>query len=425
MWRSLLSSADRLGEAIGWLDRPFDPQAMMRDAERRYGLDSASEPGLAEGLGQLLHAYSQSGALSIVGRLAAIWDTRRLLRTAARLQAEERADPSIRATPIAGPLVITGMPRSGTTFLHRLLAEDPANRVAHTWQTLYPYPLAGGPASPDDRRARVEREFAAFARLAPALRSMHPLAADTPQECTEITAHVFQSLRFDTTHRVPAYTAWLDHRGHRDAYRFHRRFLQHLQYGSGPARWVLKCPDHVFALTDLLNVYPDARLVFVHRDPLKVLGSVARLTEVLRRPFTRSLDRGEIGRQVRDRWALGASAMIDAQGSSLVPRQQVLHIRYRAVAADPVGTVSAIYRAFGGDLDSRTVNEIADIARTERNARPVPNDYKLEDFGLDAGAERERFKDYVTCFDVETEAVPATGRLAQKASPPVLLPRSG
>src|SRR5208337_341980 len=144
--------------------------------------------------------------------------------------------------------------------------------------------------------------------LAPAFQALHPLEAISPQECSEITAHVFRSLRFDTNYHIPSYRAWLDADpvGHLPAYQFHRRFLQHLQHQAGPRasppRWVLKCPDHLFALEAIRAVYPDARLVFVHRDPVKVLLSVARLTEVLRRPFTRDLDPRTIGRDESARW---------------------------------------------------------------------------------------------------------------------------
>src|SRR5208282_5355731 len=101
--------------------------------------------------------------------------------------------------------------------------------------------------------------------------------ANSPQECSEITAHLFSSLRFDTNYFVPSYRHWMDSTGHLAAYQFHRRFLQHLQHqAGGGGRWVLKCPDHVFALTAIRAVYPDARMVFVHRDPVRVLLSVTR-----------------------------------------------------------------------------------------------------------------------------------------------------
>src|SRR5205814_2189525 len=134
--------------------------------------------------------------------------------------------------------------------------------------------------------------------------------------------------RSDTTYRIPSYRRWLDETGHLEAYRFHKRFLQHLQHQiPDGGRWVLKCPDHVFALDAIRAVYPDARLVFVHRDPLAVLLSVARLTETLRRPFTRSMDKAEIGRQDSDRWLAATELMIAAAQEKRFA-EPIFHVQY-------------------------------------------------------------------------------------------------
>src|SRR5262249_14838948 len=148
------------------------------------------------------------------------------------------------------------------------------------------------------------------------------------QECSEITAHVFASLRFDSTYDVPSYRKWLDETGHLDAYRFHRRFLHHLPYQTEAGRrWVLKCPDHLFALDALRSAYPGAGLVVVHRAPLAVLLSVARLTESLRRPFTRSTDKAEIGRQDSDRWLTATELMIAAAQQQRFA-EPIFHVHY-------------------------------------------------------------------------------------------------
>src|SRR5262249_31974901 len=158
-----------------------------------------------------------------------------------RLRDEERRTPEILDQPIARPIFVSGLPRSGTTFLHSLLAEDPANLVPRVWQLIYPYPMKNSVAGRDRRRQRAARQLQLFGLLAPDFRRMHPIGAHSPQECSEITAHVFASLRFDTTYHVPSYRRWLDETGHLDAYRFHKRFLQHLQHQAAVGeRWVLK-----------------------------------------------------------------------------------------------------------------------------------------------------------------------------------------
>ena len=288
---SVLNIADGVADALGILRRPLDADALLAVAQRRSGLRDFGDTSFIDPLRRLLISCAEEASLSLVGRMATRWDVLRFLTNLLRFQDAERRDPGILDQEIRQPIFITGLPRSGTTFLHRLLMEDPDNRAPLVWQTIYPYPLSkparGGR---DARPSRVARQLRAFERLAPEFRGLHPLDATSPQECSEITAHVFRSLRFDTTYRIPTYRSWLDADSHLPAYAFHKRFLQHLQHQGDGGRWVVKCPDHLFALDAIRTVYPDARLVFVHRDPVKVLLSVAKLTEVLRRPFTRRLN---------------------------------------------------------------------------------------------------------------------------------------
>ena len=404
-----LQTADRVAGALGLLDRDLDGAGLLEFAERRCRLHGFGGAAAAAPLRVLLQAYSREASLSLVGRAAARWDVQRFLSNLARMAEEEEARPGIRDEPVAAPVFVTGLPRSGTMFLYRLLAEDGGHRVPRMWETIHPYPDPGPAPSRDPRPARVARKLRTFARLAPEFRSLHPLGATSPQECTEITAHLFRSLRFDTTHHVPSYRAWLDQEGHAEAYRFHRRFLQHLQAqdpagrnGAAPRRWVLKAPEHVFALDALLGAYPDARLVFVHRDPLKVLPSVARLTDVLRAPFTRRLDRAAIGRQVADDWLAGAARMMGA-GRSLPAGMRVVHVHHQALTARPLETVAEVYRGLGLELSATTAQRIARLVEREPGGGYGQNHYSFEQYGLDPAAERRRFQPYVEHFRVAPE----------------------
>jgi hypothetical protein len=253
---------------------------------------------------------------------------------------------------------------------------------------------------PDRRVEQTERELRTFARMAPGFRDVHPLTARMPQECTEITAQIFQSLRFDTTFRIPSYLAWQDAHGHALAYRFHKRFLQHLQ------QWVLKCPDHVFALDAVHAVYPDARIVFVHRDPLKVLPSVAKLTEILRQPFTRHQNRAEIGAQVTDRWHQGVEAMMQA-ASAHEGGQAIFHVHYRDLTQDPVGTITRLYGHFGMPLGNDAVRDITAEVNREKRGGYGRNVYHFADHGLDAQRERGFFAGYMQRFGIAEEVAAA------------------
>ena len=396
---SMLALADGAADALGLLRRPLRAEPLLALARRRSGLTEFGDTDFLDPLRRLLSACQDEASLSLVGRMATRWDMVRFLGNLLRFHAAEQLDPGILAEPIERPILITGLPRSGTTFLHRLLMEDPANRCPRVWQTIYPYPPRRGR---DARPARVARQLRAFERLAPEFRALHPLDATSPQECSEITAHVFRSLRFDTNYRIPSYRDWVDQASHEPAYRFHRRFLQHLQRQAPGGRWMVKCPEHLFALDAIRTVYPDARLVFVHRDPLKVLLSVAKLTEVLRRPFTRRLDRREIGAQESDRWLEGTRRMIAVGDDAGLP-EPIHHVHHTALVADPVATVAALYAHF----DLEFTPAAADAMRRYVGQRPRggygPRDYRFEDHGLDAATERGKFRGYMARFGIVEE----------------------
>jgi hypothetical protein len=314
---------------------------MMHEALRRANRRAFSDPSFIEPLKRLLKSYEEEADLSGFGRHAVRFDMMRCLNNLLRLDAAEEDNPEILSRAIDRPIFIAGLPRSATTFLHSLLSQDPANAVPYCWQLIYPYRTRSTFFDIDLRRTQVNLQLRLFHCLSPGLRDLHPLSADTPQECTDIAAQVFQSLRFDNTHRIPSYQSWLDAHGHRDAFRFHRRFLQHLDTGAPGRRWVLKSPDHVFALDAIRAVYPDAQIVFLHRDPLSVVASCSKLSELLRRPFTRHIDRAEIGHYVSSRLVESAERMVASQS------EHILHLHYRQVVSAPMEAVDKLYRHCG------------------------------------------------------------------------------
>ncbi|MDR3539138.1 MAG: sulfotransferase [Acetobacteraceae bacterium] len=401
---------------LGLLNRPLDPEALIRIAQRHTGLTEFGDSSFIDPLRRFLDSSINESSLSLVGRLATRWDVVRFLSNLLQLQEAERCQPAILQERIERPIFITGLPRSGTTFLHRLMMNDAGSRAPLVWQTIYPYPERG---RPDRRLAQVTRQLHAFERLAPEFRALHPLEAVSPQECSEITAHVFRSLRFDTNYHVPSYRTWLDADAERNlpAFRFHKRFLQHLQHQSdaAPRQWVLKCPEHVFALEAIRAVYPDARLIFVHRDPLKVLLSVAKLTEVLRRPFTRGLDPAEIGRQESTRWLDGTRRMMRVGDDAGLP-EPVCHIHYIDLISDPLATVEGVYQHFGMRLPAEAATSIQRYVAAKPNGGYGRHDYHFEDHGLDAQIESEKFRPYLLRFGITAEALPGRRGASDHAS---------
>lgn len=391
-----LRAVDAVANSLGVGNAPLDPDALLALALRNAQRASFHDSSFAPALRLLLRCYEEEADLNIFGRQAAKWDALRCLSNILRFDAEEERDSSIAKEAIAAPIFITGLPRSGTTLLHELMAADSQLRAPRCWETITPY--ADGDSG--KRRKSFARQLRLFQRLAPEMAGLHPLSADAPQECSEITAQIFQSVRYEATHRVPSYRMWLDAAGHVPAYRFHKRFLQHLQHqASDSRRWVLKCPDHIHALDAIEAIYPGCRFVFVHRDPLRVIASASKLTEVLRRPFTRRIDKLEIGAQVAGRVIEAADAMIAKTRAN--PPNRILHLHYLAFARDPLAAVQSLYRRLGLSAASDTLHRMGEHLAATRNPR---HRYSFEEFGLDPARLRARLEPYMDAFAVHRES---------------------
>jgi hypothetical protein len=391
-----LRVVDGLASSFGFATSDIDADNLLAKALRRTRRSGFRDTSFVPALRLLLSCYQEEAGLSVFGQKAAKWDVLRGLSNILRFEAEEERDENILREPIEKPVFITGLPRSGTTLLHELLATDPQLRAPRCWETITPY--ADGDS--EARRRSFDRQLRLFQRLAPEMADMHPMSAVAPQECTEITAQVFQSVRYEATHRIPSYQKWLDATGHIPAYRFHKRFLQHLQrQQKGGGRWVLKCPDHIHALDAIETVYPDCRFVFVHRDPLRVIASASKLTEVLRRPFTRRIDKAEIGSQVAGRVIEAADAMIAKTETS--PSDRILHLHYVDFAHNPVASVEKLYTQLGLELKPEARWRMGAHLSSAQN---ISHSYSFEEFGLDPEGLRHRLKPYMDAFGVHRES---------------------
>lgn len=401
----VLHVSDVVAGWLGRLDHPIEADDLIRIARRQTKLHDFGETSFIGPLTRLLDSCSAESALSLIGRSATRWDVVRFLSNLLAIQADAASLPQIGAAPVKQPIFITGLPRSGTTFLHRLMLADEMNRAPAVWETIFPSPRSGTRA---ERIKRVDRQLKTFSYLAPEFPALHPMDATSPQECSEITAHVFRSLRFDTNYNIPSYRAWMDADvvRHLPAYRFHKRFLQYLQHQDGiERRWVLKCPEHIFALEAIKAVYPDARLIFVHRDPVKVLLSQARLTEVLRRPFTRDLDPQTLGPHESRRWLEGTKRMMAIGDDAGLP-ESVCHVHHLDLISDPVSSVEGVYRHFGMPFPPQAARAIESYVAAKPKGGYGAHSYRFEDHGLDEERERARFRPYMVRFGVTPEDAP-------------------
>jgi hypothetical protein len=394
---SILNGFGRGLAACGFETPRIDTQTLRQSAQRRTGLSDFGDWAIDEPMERLVRAYHDDACLTTLGRITARETLVSQLENLLLLEHERAQDPQIEAQQIRAPVFITGLPRTGTTLLHGLLTEDPDNRVPYTWEVMFPAQPA--PGQIDAVRKKTDARLAWANRLAPGFERIHPIGADLPQECIAITALVFASIQFHTTHNVPSYEDWFEATPQTPGLAFHYRLLQHLQAHRAGARWVLKAPGHLFALAELLAQYPDARIIQTHRDPLRVVASMASLATVLKRAFSKAADAQQIGRDWADRWAMALDRFLQARDAA--PTRQFFDVSYEQLVAAPIETVEEVYHFLGAELSSEARSRMQAFLDRHPKDKHGRHRYTLSEFGLDAKFEAARFRDYCDRFSIQ------------------------
>ena len=401
-----IRAINELGVLLNRLGVPpvsLDEDHLLDAARRATGLTDFGGDGFREGLRRLLSALESEADLTLLGRIAARTDLVGLLTNRLLLEEDRKRIPAIAAERIVAPIFIIGLPRTGSTALHHLLAQDPDTRAPQAWEIMYPSPPTRATDETDRRIERAERQLRWLDWLAPDFRSIHPLGARLPLECIAIMSASFLATRFQTTYNVPSYEAWLNAQDMRPAYAFHRRFLQHLQWREPGARWVLKAPSHVFAFDALLETYPDARIVQTHRDPVTAVASVASLSSVLHRAFSRHREATRFGQEVTDRWAEGLERSLELRRTGRVAPQRLVDVHHHELVGDSMEVVRRIYSQFQMPLTPAAETSMRDFLKANPRGQHGRHEYTLDTFGLDAQDLARRFKAYSDHFGVQPE----------------------
>jgi hypothetical protein len=395
---SALNAAGSLLNKTGYRPVSLDPDKLMEAARRRAGAGDFGDWDFQPSLQRLMAAYEAEAHLTMLGRITVRELIVSLLTNLLHMEAQRTRHPAIGDGQLAATLFIAGLPRTGTTLLHGLLAADPASRTPQTWEVMYP--AQDHQASDDQLMDRCDGRLRWANRLAPGFKKIHPIAAVLPQECIAITAQVFQSIQFHTTHNVASYQDWLEQQDQALAYRFHRRLLQHLQFRRPVARWVLKAPGHLFALPGLLDEYPQARIVQTHRDPLRVMASMASLATVLRAAFSDRVDPRAIAEDWAERWGRALDHFLKARDQA--NPGQFLDVRYEDIEQKPMAVVEKIYDFCGWPLsDTARQRMDAFLAANPKNKHGVHR-YSLSEYGLSRERELARFENYCDRFSIRT-----------------------
>lgn len=377
---------------------------ILAEAYEQSGLDDLGEGGdiAAAGLAAYVEACDAEADLSELGAMVVHGGLTAALVNRLRVVDHVKRHPEVRDQPVEAPVVVVGLFRAGTTLISNLLDQDPANRALLRWESGDSVP----PPSPDELRSgpRVEAGQAGVDMLEainPGIRAIHHEDADAPTECIAVLGQAFQSISWESLANVPSYAEWWRSSDLTAGYAYHRDVLQVLQSNGCGGRWTLKSPGHALALDALTTTYPDAELVVLHRDPVALVASVSSLIHTMSGAFSDVDHRAYI----REHWSQTLEdciARIDTFEAANPGRLH--HLQYADLVTDPVGTMRGLYDALGLDATDEAMDAIGAHVTARPRGSFGTHSYDLATYGLDEGALRERFSDYVARYDVAHEA---------------------
>jgi Sulfotransferase family len=364
----------------------FDVEALCAKARRTTGLEDFGAPSIERPLSVLVDSLEREATLHPVGRFLMRMHLLDLLKTRLRLVDVWKRQPqeNLESSRVARPIFITGTGRSGSTFLHELLATDPALRAPRVWEVMFPVT-----ADDPDRGWRDWRVWNAatslwwFRRLSRGADAVYPMRARTPHECVAIHSYCLMSEEFVTSCRVPAYEVFLRSSDLVPVYQWERRFLQHLQRNERARRWVLKAPDHVYALEALFSVFPDAMVIRTHRDPLQVLKSSIRLSWVLRGFYGRLDDPVRLAEREARVLAGMTDRLMRFREAHPELAERFVDVDYRELTSDPLAIINRIYGRCDLTLTPEVERRIRRLASRRSRYRGRRSFASLADIGLD------------------------------------------
>ena len=362
-------------------------------ATKLTGLDDfgPDEDNYREALGVLLDSYRGEADLTELGSKMNRFFLRGALVARLLSQAGWNRHPEHADVAIERPVFVTGLPRTGTTALHRLLGADPAHQGLQMWLTEFPQPRP--PRDSWDSNPVYQQMAAQFARHHeenPDYTGLHFMTADGLEECWQLLRQSLHSVSYETLAHLPSYARWLAEQDWTPPYRRHRRNLQLIGLNDPGKRWVLKNPSHLFALDAIMAVYPDALIVQCHRPAETIMASMCSLARHTTAGYSDTFVGARIGADEMDTWSRGL-ARFNTERAHHDPAQ-FCDVDYADFIADPVGTAAGIYRHFGLPLSDAALQAMQDdYAASQQGPRAPKHHYSLADYGLTTEAVRERF----------------------------------
>ena len=378
----LLNGALGLTSRFASRGASLDPASLMAAAEEATGLLDFGDPSFREPLGVLVDAIEKEANLHPLGRVITRTRLISTLANRARIEEQYRRHPEIADESVSRPIVIAGLQRTGTTLLHRMLASDRRLRALASWEAISPAPLdpAGGP---DAREARANQSEIALGYLAPDFFAIHPVEASAPEEDVLLLDLSLRSTVAEATLRVPTFSRWLEQQDQTPAYRALERAMKLLLFQRRPsknARWVLKTPHHLEWLDVLFSVFPDATVVWTHREPRETVPSFCSMVAHGRGVFSDHVDPREVGAH----WSRKIERMVERgmAAREAAGERHFVDVRYEDLVRDPIAQARRVYAAAELPFERETQDAMKDLLKKQQKDRFGHHVYRAEDFGL-------------------------------------------
>ncbi|HXB37855.1 MAG TPA: sulfotransferase [Acidimicrobiales bacterium] len=383
----------------------LEPTALMAAAKSETGLDDFGAGDFAPRLDLLCRAMIDEGGFNSAGILQQHTLILGLLKNRLLIEDVIARHPEILDEEITAPIIICGLPRTGTTHLHNLISADPAIRSLPYWESLEPVlaererPQAG---DPDPRRERTALALSFLDVAMPHFNRMHEMTVDHAHEEIQLLAIDFSSMLLETTAPMPMWRDAYRARDQRPSYAYMRRVLQVLQWLRGGTRWVLKSPQHLEQFPALRDTFPDATFVVTHRDPVSVTTSMITMLAYSSRLSRDHVDVGGIGRYWADRLELMLRRC--AEDSDVLPAWQTVDVHFDEFMADDLAMVARVYELAGQPFDDTARSAMTRFMADHPRGKFGAIEYDLTEFGLDPGVLRRRTNFYTKRFDITQES---------------------
>lgn len=399
--------ANRVGRAlskVGIGGGPITVEGVLADARRKMGLDDFGDLGFMEPLSVMVDSINAEARLHPLGRMIICGRVTGVLVDKLIVEEAIKQHPEILDIPVPAPIIIAGLARTGTTMLHRLIAQDPAIRSLASWEAISPAPPKK-PGGKDLRFAQAAFAARALRYMSPGFFAIHPAEPDAPEEDVILLEQSFLTTTPEAMMRVPTYSKWLESQNHVAAYRALKKMMQVLHWqrpGLGnPTRWVLKTPHHQEYFDPLLEVFPDATIVHTHRDPLKTSPSLFSMLTHLQGIFSDDVDPHEVASHWLHKIDLMARRAMATRDR--VRDRGFVDVSYYDLIRDPMPEVERIYRAAGMSLSDAARRAMQTSRKVNKQHKYGRHKYAIEDFGLTPDDIESKIAPYRARFQVPYE----------------------